>query len=115
MNYACDIDVFTGWAEAVVPRALHPARSSASTTPPGSSSAPRAQGRIQRIEGLDAPHGGATASTSWCSTCFPVGAPRRNWKQTLISDGMIIVRHPDLQRTLEMADRFGTDLRMYAG
>jgi len=25
------------------------------------------------------------------------------------------VRHPDLQKTLEIADRFGTELRMYAG
>jgi hypothetical protein len=46
---------------------------------------------------------------------LPLGAPRRNWKQTLVSDGMIIVRHPDLDRTLEIADRFGTELQMYAG
>ena len=30
----------------------------------------------------------------------------------LVSDGRIIVRHPDLQRTLEIADRFATELRM---
>ena len=46
---------------------------------------------------------------------LPIGAPRRNWKQTLVSDGMIIVRHPDLERTLQIADRFATELRMYAG
>ena len=45
---------------------------------------------------------------------LPIGAPRRNWKQTLVSDGMIIVRHPDLERTLEIAYRFATELRIYA-
>ena len=34
MNYASDIDVYRGWAEAVVPRPLQPARSTASTTRP---------------------------------------------------------------------------------
>ena len=72
------------------------------------------QGRIQHIEGLQRllaryrPH-------VVCVELQPLGAPRRNWKQTLISDGYVIVRHPDLQATLEMADRFGTDLQLYAG
>jgi len=46
---------------------------------------------------------------------LPIGAPRRNWKQTLLSDGHVIVRHPDLGATMEIADRFGTDVRLYAG
>ena len=45
---------------------------------------------------------------------LPIGAPRRNWQQTLISDGMVIVRHPLLEKTLEIADRMGTDLRLHA-
>jgi hypothetical protein len=43
-----------------------------------------------------------------------VGATRRDWKQTLISDGMVIVRHPDLDTALAMADRVGTELQMVA-
>ena len=46
---------------------------------------------------------------------LPPGAPRRDWKQTLLSDGWVILRHPDLAATLEMADRVGTDLQLYAG
>ena len=46
---------------------------------------------------------------------LPLGAPRRNWKATLISDGYLIVRHPDLGTCLEMADRVGTHLRLIAG
>ena len=45
----------------------------------------------------------------------PIGTPRRNWKQTLVSDGFLVVRHPDLETTCEMADAIGTDLRIYAG
>ncbi|HXO24239.1 MAG TPA: hypothetical protein VN870_06645, partial [Streptosporangiaceae bacterium] len=45
---------------------------------------------------------------------LPLGAPRRDWRATLIADGMVIVRHPDLAATLEMARRFAADLRLYA-
>ena len=46
---------------------------------------------------------------------LPIGARRRDWKATLISDGYLIVRHPDLETTLAMADRVGTDLKLFAG
>ena len=46
---------------------------------------------------------------------LPVGAPRRDWRATLISDGTIVVRHPELQPLIEMTDRFATDLQLYAG
>jgi len=45
---------------------------------------------------------------------LPLGAQRRNWKQTLISDGYLIVRHPQLDRTLEIADAVGRDLQLDA-
>ena len=112
MNFSSDIDLFTGWAEAVVN---------------GSFSQPverrynvalvfkRAigSGRIERHEGLDrllmefGPHVAAIELN-------PVGSLRRNWKQQLVGDGMVIVRHPDLQTCIEMADRFGTDFQIFA-
>jgi hypothetical protein len=46
---------------------------------------------------------------------LPVGAPRRDWRAVLISDGMIMVRHPELQPVIEMTERFASDLNMYAG
>ena len=113
MNYACDLDTFTGWAEAV----CH-GRMSVEWGRPYNAAVvfkrAEGQGRITRIEGLERlvaryrPH-------IVRLDLLPVGAPRRNWKQTLLSDGHVIVRHEDLQATLEMADRFGTDLRIYAG
>ncbi len=113
MNYGCDIDLFQGWAEAVCK---------------GSFSQPverrynaavvfkraRGQGRIRRVEGL---RGILSRYREHivCVDLLPIGAPRRNWKATLVSDGYLIVRHPHLPATLEMADRIGTDLALYAG
>jgi formate-dependent phosphoribosylglycinamide formyltransferase (GAR transformylase) len=112
MNYASDIDVFRGWAEAtcsehfsqVVRRKYNAAVVFKRA---------RGQGSIARIEGLEnimARYGPHVVSVE----LLPVGAPRRNWRQTLLSDGWVILRHPDLQTTLEMADRVGTDLQLYA-
>ena len=72
------------------------------------------QGRIQRIEGL-APL--LQEYDEWvCAVdLLPIGAPRRNWKATLISDGMVFLRHPDLGTLEEMADTFATKLQMFAG
>jgi hypothetical protein len=75
----------------------------------------RAQGvgRISHVEGLDrllAEYGEDVVLVD----LLPVGAPRRDWRAVLISDGMIIMRHPELQRVIEMTERFGSDLQLYA-
>ena len=112
MNFSCEADLFTGWAEAV----CH-GRLTQDTRRRYNSAVifKRAQGegRIRRIEGLDrilAEFGPHIVGVE----LLPPGAPRRNWKHTLLSDGFIFLRHPDLQTTLRMADRVGTDLQMYA-
>jgi hypothetical protein len=46
---------------------------------------------------------------------LPIGAPRRDWQATLISDGMVIVRHPELAQVVEITDRLGSEFQMYAG
>jgi biotin carboxylase len=113
MNYASDIDLYAGWAEAVVHRRF-------STKLERRYNAAiifkRAQGtgHIRHIEGLDrlqARFGAHIAAVE----LLPIGAPRRNWLLTLVSDGFLVVRHPDLQTTLDMADAVGTDLHLYAG
>ena len=45
---------------------------------------------------------------------LPVGAMRRNWLQTLLSDGFLVVRHPSLEVTCEMANRIGNEVKLYA-
>ncbi len=71
-------------------------------------------GRIRRIEGLEEL---VREFGSWitCIDLLPIGAHRRNWKQTLISDGYLMLRHPDLQACLYMADKVGNHLQIYAG
>jgi hypothetical protein len=113
MNYASDIDTFAGWAEAVCHQRLSQRverRYNAAVI----FKRARGTGRITRIEGLE--HLVARYRTAIVDVdLLPVGAHRRDWKQTLLSDGSIVVRHPDLETTLEIADRVGTDLQMYAG
>jgi len=112
MNVACDIDAFAGWGEAVCRGRLGQEvvrRYNAAVI----FKRARGTGRVREIRGLERlvarfrPH---IVSVD----LLPIGASRRNWKQTLLSDGNVILRHPDLQATLEMADRVGTDLQLIA-
>ncbi len=113
MSYASDVDVYTGWAEAICQRRF-------SQTVERKYNAAvifnRAQGRgrIRHIEGLE-PLLRELGPAIVCVDLLPLGAPRRNWRATLISDGYLIVRHHDLETTMAMADKVGTDLRIYAG
>ena len=112
MNYVTDADLFTGWAEAVVHGRISQhldRRYNAATV------FKRAvgSGHITRHDGLDrllAECGGSVAALD----LLPVGAHRRDWRATLISDGMVIVRDPELSRTIEVADRFASELQLYA-
>jgi formate-dependent phosphoribosylglycinamide formyltransferase (GAR transformylase) len=113
MNYVTDDDLFRVWAEAVVhgrissPLVRHFNAASIFKRAEGS-------GRILRIDGLErllAQYGASVAALD----LLPLGAPRRDWRATLISDGMVIVRHPEFAPLIEMADRFASELRLYAG
>ena len=44
----------------------------------------------------------------------PVGHPRRSARTSVIGDGFVMLRHPDLEATLEMADRVATEVQLYA-
>ena len=113
MNYSCDADLFVAWAEATthgkITQRIERRHNAAIVFK-------RAQGRgrIQRIEGLDRLMA-EMGEHIVCVELLPVGSPRRDWLQTLVSDGYVILRHPDLAATCEMADRVGTDLQLYAG
>ncbi|MCP4200511.1 MAG: ATP-grasp domain-containing protein [bacterium] len=113
MNYASDIDVFFGWAEAVCHGRFSQEidrRYNAAVV----FKRAQGQGRIQRIEGLDSLLGRYGRHVVDLDL-LPIGAYRRDWRQTLRSDGNVIVRHPDLASTLEIADNFGTELQIFAG
>ena len=111
MNYACDADLFRTWAAAVITGNAEPI-----SRPYNAVSIfkrARGSGLITRVEGLNrllAEHGDSVCVLD----LLPVGAHRRDWRATLISDGMIILRDPDLDRLVMIADRFGSELQLYA-
>jgi biotin carboxylase len=113
MNYACDIDLFRGWAEAVLRGRL-----GFEVRRPYNASMifKRAQGegRIQRYEGLQslmARYGRHVANIE----LTPIGEPKRDWRKVVVGDGWIIVRHPDLETTFEISEHFTSELRVIAG
>jgi biotin carboxylase len=111
MNYATDGDLYVGWAEAVVHGQIqqldrHYNVGSIFKRAIGS-------GRITHVEGLErllADFGDAVTVVD----LLPVGAPRRDWRSSVIGDGMIVVRHPEFQRVVEMTDRFAAEVKLYA-
>ena len=111
MNYATDGDLFRMWAEAVIHGESAPLERRFNAA--NLFKRAEGSGHITRIEGLDRLM--ADYADRVCVVdLLPIGAHRRDWRATLLSDGMVIVRHPELDGLLEVADRFGTDLRMYA-
>jgi formate-dependent phosphoribosylglycinamide formyltransferase (GAR transformylase) len=112
MNYATDTDLFSAWAEAVtrgqISRPIERRYNAASIFKRA-----KGIGRITHYEGLDrllAEYGEHVAALE----LLPPGAPRRDWRATTISDGLVIVRHRELSKALEMAERFAADLHLYA-
>jgi formate-dependent phosphoribosylglycinamide formyltransferase (GAR transformylase) len=112
MNYSNDFDVYSGWAQAVTRgefnQTAHRRYNAAAIFKRA-----RGQGHICAIHGLDGLRR-RFGQHIVVEDLLPIGAPRRNWRQTLLSDGYLIVRHPDLERTLEIADAVGTDLQIEA-
>jgi hypothetical protein len=94
MNYTSDIDLFREWARVV----CH-GRFEAPTTRKYNAAIifkrAKGEGRITRIDGLNEfmrRYGEYVVEQK----LLPVGAHRRDWKQTLLSDGHILLRHPRL-------------------
>jgi hypothetical protein len=112
MNYACDFDVFREWARAVTARRFE-ARIERRYNVATIFKRAQGQGTIHAIAGLDEIYRKYGAAIAW-NHLLPVGAPRRNWKQTLVSDGFLLVRHPQLATVLAIADEIGERVQLYA-
>ncbi|MCA9648658.1 MAG: ATP-grasp domain-containing protein [Myxococcales bacterium] len=112
LNFANDIDVFREWAravcwhafEAVPQRRYHVAAVFKRA---------QGQGRITRIEGLDAVRQRAGAGLV-IEDLLPLGHPRRDWKSTLIGDGFVMMRSVDYRDVCEMMDVAVQRLRLFA-
>ncbi|NND00966.1 MAG: ATP-grasp domain-containing protein [Gammaproteobacteria bacterium] len=112
MKFACDFDVFRAWGEAITHGRMDTEIERLYNVAIIFKRA-RGVGRISRIEGMDSLQQRFGEHVVW-ETLLRPGAPRRDWLKTLVSDGFVMLRHVDLQRTLDMADAVGTDLHLYA-
>lgn len=113
MNFASDVDLFQGWAEAVGYGTL---RQPLERKYNCALVFKRAvgEGTILGYQGLDhllAEFGESVVLVE----LNQIGHRRRDWHQLLVGDGMVVVRHPDLDTCVRMADRVGTELQIYAG
>ncbi|MBX3465220.1 MAG: ATP-grasp domain-containing protein [Planctomycetes bacterium] len=113
MNYSCDIDLFRGWAEAACYGRLSQDTSKKYNVAMIFKRA-QGEGRVREHRGLQEllrRFGRHVASIE----LTPIGEPKRDWRKVVVGDGWIVVRHPDLQATLEMSERFVNDLLVVAG
>jgi formate-dependent phosphoribosylglycinamide formyltransferase (GAR transformylase) len=112
MNHASDVDLFSGWAEAVCRGRFSQPLSRRYNAAIVCKRA-LGRGRIARVEGLGRlleDLGSAVAAVH----VQPIGTPVGDWRRAAVADGYMIVRHPDLQATIEMAERVGRVLQIYA-
>ena len=112
MNYTSDIDLFREWARVVTARRFEASRDRKYNVGVIFKRA-QGQGRISSIVGLReflARHGAHVVE----ERLLRPGTPRRDWKNTLLSDGHIVVRHPDWDETVRMALAAASEIQMYA-
>ena len=112
MNYTSDIDLFREWARVACWG--HFAADSTRKYNAGIVfKRALGEGRITRIEGLDEwlrTSGDAVVEENLLRT----GTPRRNWKNTLLSDGHVLVRHPDWNEAYRLSMAAATGIKMFA-
>ncbi len=112
MNYVSDIDLYMGYAEAEL-RGTFSQDVTRKYNAVNIFKRAQGHGTIQRVTGLEQlvqRFGEHIVNID----LLPVGATRRDWVLTLISDGYLTVRHPDFAQACMIADAVGTDLQLYA-
>ncbi|MCA9710704.1 MAG: ATP-grasp domain-containing protein [Myxococcales bacterium] len=112
INYANDIDIYREWARAVCWHAFEaePQRKYHVATV---FKRALGRGRITRVEGVEAVRRRAGSGLLELEL-LPIGHPRRNWKNTLMSDGHVTMRSVDYDDVCDMRDAAVGQLRMYA-
>ncbi|MCZ7679739.1 MAG: ATP-grasp domain-containing protein [Sandaracinaceae bacterium] len=112
MNYTSDIDLFREWARVACHR-----RFDADTTRKYNCGIifkrAKGRGRITHIVGLESYLRRFGAHVVEERLLRP-GTPRRDWKQTLLSDGWLTVRHPDWEEARRISFAAATDITMFA-
>ena len=112
MNYTCDIDLFREWARAVCWHTFE-APTQRKYNAAIVFKRAKGRGRITRVDGLrEFKHRYREHIVE--ERLLPIGTHRRDWKQTLVSDGYILLRHPSWDVTYQLAMEAATDITMWA-
>jgi biotin carboxylase len=113
MNYTGDIDLFREWARVACWRSFE---APTERTFNAGIIFKRAlgQGRITRINGLKE-YMRRFGDYVVEEQLLRPGTMRRNWKQTLLSDGHFMVRHPNWEEAHRISFAAATDVTLYAG
>jgi biotin carboxylase len=112
MNYTGDIDLFREWARAVCWQKFEASRERKYNVGIAFKRA-QGQGRISAITGLTEYYDRYRPHIVEDTLLRP-GAHRRDWKATLLSDGYIVVRHPDWEVAREMTFAAATRIHLFA-
>ncbi len=112
MNFTGDIDLFREWARVACWRSFE-APTERKYNCGIIFKRAIGQGRITRIQGL---RSYMQRFGRWVveEDLSRPGTPRRDWTQTLLSDGWITVRHPDWDEAKRMSFAAATDVTLYA-
>ena len=113
INYAADADTYAGWGEAVV-RGTYTQPTEHKYSAAWVFKRASGEGVIQRYEGLESIL--AEYDRHICVLDLnPIGSPKRDWRKVLVGDGMVILRHPDFDTTMAMAEAVASRLHIVAG
>ena len=113
MNFTSDIDLFREWARSVCWKDVqieNPRKYNTSIV----FKRAKGNGKIQHIIGL-VNFLNQYGHTVCVENLLRPGQRRRDWKQTLVSDGFIILRHPDWKIAKHISERFAVDVNLIAG
>ncbi len=113
MNWSNDFDVYREWARAVCWRSIEGEIGRKFFVGLVFKRA-LGNGRIKARLGVEE---AAARCGRWLVSeqLLAVGTPRRDWKQTLVSDGFAAMRHPDEQAVTAMMDTWIRDVKLFAG
>lgn len=113
MNFTSDIDLFREWARVVCWGSFEAKRERKYNVAIMFKRA-QGQGKITSIQGLG--HYMHQFGQHVCvENLLKPGQWRRDWTQTLVSDGFLILRHPDWDTTLKLSEYAAEGIQMYAG
>jgi hypothetical protein len=113
MNFTGDIDLYREWARVVC---WHSFEASTSRRYNAAAIFKRARG-----EGVLSEHRGLEAflqryGEHVCGVEFtPVGSPRKDWRQSLLGDGVIFLRHEDYGACLRMTQEAAAEIELICG